>query len=1748
MNSLLCLWCVARAAAQLSCAAPAWHTVYDLDPSSGCPGEWQQYVVPSQERDVAGDVPVCGRGPDVFQASAILAEGWTYTKIRGAVLGYARGSPDSFRTEPARYESGIDDAYTDGVSFARWTTDLDLATGSQRRHVATYANGLSYAARGFGYYINGNCYGCHGGSDKPPAWLGEDYYCDSQLRAESSIEPSCANYSRPLLVGDSSCGVAQEGCNRRDDCLDCGPTTDPATSGTIFANEIWYSEHVASAVWGGDSGYLCRGSRYATSDDFPGRPFGSFLKELDDGYANDPIEARIMAGQTTSNEDSAVRRLTLEVFGCPSDPAPVCGDGAVTPPEQCDVGGGSGGDCSIACTAWSPEPCKSAGTCTSADVVPPRGEDLPGKEEVEQLPAWVRVADVVFDDHFRSLETATGDGAACSNNAPDAVMDACPGDLVRFDARGRAVCGPPLEHNTRTDPYSVFVAGPRGTPVAGFKGRVTAVALGAHDGFLNTSWLHTDVSGGNEMYPNDHAKSTGLEGRYVDGISLTVGGTDCTARAHVFTYAVGTADNITNSLLDTLTFTRGEAGVNETDAAQNPFYTNCFESAPMAKACFIGNCPCHGGDALRAASLDDAATAWAVPDFVGSDYLCDAGKGYDMGNAWQCEELFTDPATICDGNRTRDERWWLRRGARPGSFKKRLGGLTTEPLEVRLLSGKNSAFETVALASVELYACACPDQGPNADLERCYALCEGCEPGHAKNASTCVPCPAGTHNADGLGECAPCEPGSIAETSGSAECALCNVDGGQTSSAARTACECRAGSYDPGAGANCVDCPGGAACPQGSSLETITAKEGYYRFHAGAERFYECPAGDDACVGGAAGDAICKENAHGPLCKLCRGGTFRFTGSEGRAQCKSCADEVNFLWQEVVRSAGVVVVWGLLILGVLRLRSEIDRAWAWAAMVQLFYFLMTMSRFAAIHHVSFPLPLQQLVWIFDAVTLDLSAINSFVRCEIFHEANFYHYLLASTLAFPILLPVFLAVAAASVPWSRLRTERSNRRVEHNDDEEGRAHSYEDREASKSRREDARRGLLAERLGRAFQLWLFLVAMFHSSICSSVASLFDCVGPRDTTQDLTAPQGFRVREDRGSRFLAGDFSIRCDSDTYQAYAVYGGFCVAVYAFALPALFFLDLWRRRRQVAAGKSVDDGALKFLTRDLKAEYWWCEVAAMVFRSLVAGLARSVASSSLSLCLAVVVVVVHRTMVLQLKPYVSSAITLVVEALMRAALSIVLLALAVKGNILGKGERYAFASCVLCANLVVFVSAYRAFKSERWRRVVANLRGGRPVDGDEWAAVRVGVAKEVLDDVVVHCALDVLDAAFEGDLAAGDPRWAHLEDTLLALEEVWTAVRPADEILDVHLGPLLRRAETFEAAADAMDARAVERSLSIVAGPLAPHMDVPQLGGGSLAEAYARALQPLVGDLAAPPPPPRVPPALARSPSKMFRRNDSASRRAPRKSQSRATVQRFLDLALVAHDLNIRAQEKLKEGVRGVLAEVPGGAELKKLESFDSGECLQPALATPHLRAFADHLGKGVLDGAVDARICTEALHALAAETFEPFRAALRALVADRAGLRLRCEDATSIKRTARMRVKVEENAGQSWPRAREISDCLRATVVCDSAASLVGAYEALAATAGFRALRLKNKVALLQKPFCLHANFVFDGGLAPVVVEVQFTPALVDATVWASHRLYEISRAPTWQALRESQTAGDPALGAAAAAIIKSQLESPR
>ena len=83
------------------------------------------------------------------QVSAIVAEGWTYSQIRGTLKSYVMGSPDAMRNEPWRGSRTIDDAFMDGVTIARWTP-----TG--RRHVASYTAGTSYTARHFSFYT-GEC-------------------------------------------------------------------------------------------------------------------------------------------------------------------------------------------------------------------------------------------------------------------------------------------------------------------------------------------------------------------------------------------------------------------------------------------------------------------------------------------------------------------------------------------------------------------------------------------------------------------------------------------------------------------------------------------------------------------------------------------------------------------------------------------------------------------------------------------------------------------------------------------------------------------------------------------------------------------------------------------------------------------------------------------------------------------------------------------------------------------------------------------------------------------------------------------------------------------------------------------------------------------------------------------------------------------------------------------------------------------------------------------------------------------------------------------------------------------------------------------------------------------------------------------------------------------------------------------------------------------------------------------------------
>ena len=88
-----------------------------------------------------------------------------YTKIRGFLRGYQKGTPDGFRA--SRDDgSGIDDPYVDGVS---------ITIGNPRKHVWTYAAGLTSN----GNFPNNNCPCTVTTGPDPPSFVGKNYYCSS---------------------------------------------------------------------------------------------------------------------------------------------------------------------------------------------------------------------------------------------------------------------------------------------------------------------------------------------------------------------------------------------------------------------------------------------------------------------------------------------------------------------------------------------------------------------------------------------------------------------------------------------------------------------------------------------------------------------------------------------------------------------------------------------------------------------------------------------------------------------------------------------------------------------------------------------------------------------------------------------------------------------------------------------------------------------------------------------------------------------------------------------------------------------------------------------------------------------------------------------------------------------------------------------------------------------------------------------------------------------------------------------------------------------------------------------------------------------------------------------------------------------------------------------------------------------------------------------------------------------------------
>ena len=150
-----------------------WTTIVKLDTSKGdsCPSGWTRITTPGASPKV-----VCRAENDASGCYSVIFTTYniTFNKICGQFKGYQKGATEAF--SPTKHISkSINDHYVTGLS---------ITLGNPRKHVWTYATGLSddYS------YPEHNCPCAATPGPDPPAFVCNHYYCESGNTGPYSVD------------------------------------------------------------------------------------------------------------------------------------------------------------------------------------------------------------------------------------------------------------------------------------------------------------------------------------------------------------------------------------------------------------------------------------------------------------------------------------------------------------------------------------------------------------------------------------------------------------------------------------------------------------------------------------------------------------------------------------------------------------------------------------------------------------------------------------------------------------------------------------------------------------------------------------------------------------------------------------------------------------------------------------------------------------------------------------------------------------------------------------------------------------------------------------------------------------------------------------------------------------------------------------------------------------------------------------------------------------------------------------------------------------------------------------------------------------------------------------------------------------------------------------------------------------------------------------------------------------------------
>ena len=157
----------------------------DMDQHDSCPGSWQYILNPRK---------LCQGNDGGCSSAHFSVKGVKYNQICGQAKAYQKGTTDAFWVNIP----SIDSHYVDGIS---------ITIGLPRKHVWTYAAGIS--ADGGTSAANCPCSTTAGRA--PPAFVGNDYYCESGDVGGAEGPPYYL--SDPLWDG-AGCSVGNGCCAR----------------------------------------------------------------------------------------------------------------------------------------------------------------------------------------------------------------------------------------------------------------------------------------------------------------------------------------------------------------------------------------------------------------------------------------------------------------------------------------------------------------------------------------------------------------------------------------------------------------------------------------------------------------------------------------------------------------------------------------------------------------------------------------------------------------------------------------------------------------------------------------------------------------------------------------------------------------------------------------------------------------------------------------------------------------------------------------------------------------------------------------------------------------------------------------------------------------------------------------------------------------------------------------------------------------------------------------------------------------------------------------------------------------------------------------------------------------------------------------------------------------------------------------------------------------------------------------------